>query len=310
MEEKINMRHFHSCLIFPLFLLLVACTGPGLSTFPTEIGPTVTIDPDPSPSLTPFGPLANTATSLPSPQPTEAAANLPTLQPTDTATNLPTPPPATPTTIYTPLTTLTPGASPAFVPSKYTLSVMLDYAGHTVTTDETIGYFNSTGETVNDLVLAVEPNLWKGCFVPSSITVNGQDVSGVINLNGDRLEVPLATPLSPNDSLELYLHFDLHLPAADVYHVFGYNSYQINLVDWYPFIVPFVPGQGWLYHPPANVGEHLAYDVESFDVTLQPDRFQRACSHRSQRACGNNYVWLALSPGECALLCIFYQHRL
>jgi hypothetical protein len=145
---------------------------------------------------------------------------------------------------------------------------MMDYTLHTLSTDETIGYFNSTGETLNNLVLAVEPNLWKGCFVPGSITVNGQDASGIIDLNGDRLEVPLAAPLPPDATLELYLHFDLHLPAADVYHIFGYNNYQTNLVDWYPFIVPYVPGQGWLYHPPANVGEHLAYDVENFDMTL------------------------------------------
>ena len=48
----------------------------------------------------------------------------------------------------------------------------------------------------------------------------------------------------------------------------GITNYQTNLVDWYPFIVPYVSGQGWLLHPPANVGEHLAYDVENFDMTL------------------------------------------
>jgi aminopeptidase N len=64
------------------------------------------------------------------------------------------------------------------------------------------------------------------------------------------------------------MHYNLDLPATDDYHVFGYNDYQTNLVDWYPFIVPYVPGQGWLLHPIANVGEHLAYDVESFEMTL------------------------------------------
>ena len=64
------------------------------------------------------------------------------------------------------------------------------------------------------------------------------------------------------------MHYDLHLPAADVYHVFGYNDYQTNFVDWYPFIVPYELAQGWLIHPPANVGEHLVYDTEIFDMTL------------------------------------------
>ena len=144
---------------------------------------------------------------------------------------------------------------------------MLDYAGHVLTTDETIHYLNSTGETLNSLVLAVEPNLWNDCFVPGNMTVNGQTISD-FTLNSDKLEIPLFVPLSPDGTLDLFLHYDLHLPAADVYHVFGYNDYQTNLVDWYPFIVPYVPGQGWVLHPMANVGEHLVYDVESFDMTL------------------------------------------
>ncbi|MCX6033461.1 MAG: M1 family aminopeptidase, partial [Chloroflexi bacterium] len=51
-----------------------------------------------------------------------------------------------------------------------------------------------------------------------------------------------------------------------VHHLFGYNDRQINLVDWYPFIVPY--SGGWLLHPPAEVGEHLVYDEANFDVTL------------------------------------------
>jgi hypothetical protein len=109
--------------------------------------------------------------------------------------------------------------------------------------------------------------LWQGCFIPSGLTANGQSVSQ-FTLNDDRLEIPLPVPLPPEGALDLFMHFDLHLPAADVYHVFGYSDYQTNLIDWYPFIVPYVPGQGWLLHSIANVGEHLAYDLESIDMTL------------------------------------------
>jgi hypothetical protein len=147
------------------------------------------------------------------------------------------------------------------------MNIMLDYAAHSLTVDETITYQNSTGENLTSLVLAVEPNLWKGCYLPGSLTVDSQAASGV-SFNGDRLEVPLAALLAPGGTLNLFLHFDLHLPAADVYHLFGYNDHQTNLVDWYPFIVPYVPRQGWLLHPPAEVGEHLVYDEAVFDMTL------------------------------------------
>jgi hypothetical protein len=97
------------------------------------------------------------------------------------------------------------------------------------------------------------------------LTANGQEVTKT-SLISNRLEVPLAVPLVPGGILNLSLHFDLHLPAADSHHVFGFNERQTNLVDWYPFIAPY--SGGWLLHPPAEVGEHLVYDVATFDVTL------------------------------------------
>ncbi len=142
----------------------------------------------------------------------------------------------------------------------------MNYTSHSLSVDETVTYQNPSGTTLNGLVLAVEPNLWKSCFVPGDFLVNGQAVNEY-NLISDRLEIPLASPLPPEATVNLLLHFDLALPPADMYHVFGYNEFQTNLVDWYPFIVPY--SNGWLLHPPANVGEHLVYDVSNFDVTLR-----------------------------------------
>ncbi|MGB8213308.1 MAG: M1 family metallopeptidase [Anaerolineales bacterium] len=253
-------------LLFFTFLLLTACTGPGPSAPTVAIGPTVTPNPDASPTLTPFSPPVETATSTPIP-PTMTLANTPA----PTATPTPTLATASPTATFpptlTPTITLTPGATFAFVPSTYTLSVMLDYAAHSLIVDETISYQNSTGDILNGLVLAVEPNLSENCFVPGNLTVNGQAIPNA-TLNADRLEIPLAAPLAPDGTLSLFLHYDLHLPPADGAHVFGYNDSQINLVDWYPFIVPYIPGQGWLLHSPAIVGEHLVYDVSTFDMVL------------------------------------------
>ena len=227
-------------------LLLSACTAIGPAALPTNIGPTVTPNPNATSTPTPFGPGLDIATST----------SVPTSIQSATATPNP-----------TPTVSLTPHPAPVFVPATYTLNVTLDYSGHAAAVDETIDYPNSTGDTLNNLVLAVEPALWKDCFVPGSTTVNGQAISNA-RLNGDRLEIPLTAALLPDTSLELYIHYDLLLPAADEYHVFGYNDRQANLVDWYPFIAPYVSGQGWLMHAPANVGEHLVYDDQILDMTL------------------------------------------
>jgi len=161
-----------------------------------------------------------------------------------------------------------PSATPAdhvLATPSYTLKVVLDYASHSLVADEAIIYQNATGQTLNSIVMAVEPNLWAGCFHLDSLTLDGKDTQGMF-LNSDRLEVPLIAPLSPGKNLNFSFHYSLNLPPAGRYHVFGYNSYQINLIDWYPFIVPY--SNGWLMHPPAAVGEHLVYDTASFDVTV------------------------------------------
>jgi len=232
-EEKINMLCRVSYNLFAIICLLSACTSSDPSA-PTAISPIVTPNQNVLPSPTPFGPLAYTPTitAKVTPPPTEARVPAPT-----------------------------------FIPSLYTLNVLLDYAAHSLAVDETITYQNATGETLTALVLAVEPNLWEDCFTMGSLTVNGLARSG-LRLNGDRLEVPLAAAFVPGETLNLAMHFDLQIPASDVYHIFGYNERQINLVDWYPYIVPYQQGRGWLLHPPAEVGEHLTYDSAVFDLTL------------------------------------------
>ena len=45
----------------------------------------------------------------------------------------------------------------------------MDYNAKSLSVDETILYPNHTGQTLNDLVLAVEPNYWQNCFTLKSL---------------------------------------------------------------------------------------------------------------------------------------------
>ena len=214
-------------------------------SIPTPVGPTVTVDPNAAPTLTPFAPATDTA-SVPAATPSI---------PSETATHL---------------SVLTVSQTPAFASvtrPQYIIDVTLNYSSHSLSVDEVINYQNLTGVNLDSLVLAVEPNLWKNCFKLDGVMVSGQMVDDY-KLASDRLDLPLSTPLAPAAAINLLLHFDLSLPPADVHHVFGYNEMQANLVDWYPFIVPY--SQGWQLHPPAGVGEHLVYEAADFDVTIHP----------------------------------------
>lgn len=227
---------------------------------PSEPGPTITADPFLQPSPTPFQPEQGPdipiveAATLILPTDIPPTAVLPSETPTATASPLP--------TLPIPLPTISIGTRP-----QYYLNVYLDYANQTVYVGETVLYTNETGISLTNLILAAEPNLWYGKFSLDALNIDDQVVNGY-TLIGGKLDIPLATPLVPSAAVVLSLNYRLYLPYAGNANIYGYNSLQINLIDWYPFIVPYDPGQGWLLHEPSIVGEHLVYDVADFEVTL------------------------------------------
>src|SRR5512140_2186073 len=144
---KISLRLAH--LLF--FLLLSACTLPtalNASAPPTLV--MVTVDPNASPTSTPFQPAAGILA------PAEAATLIPSFTPLP-PTN--TPPP---TLAFTATPLPSPTSAPPSARTQYTLYALLDYAGHELGADETVRYTNQTGVALGELVMAVEPNLRDG----------------------------------------------------------------------------------------------------------------------------------------------------
>ncbi len=156
---------------------------------------------------------------------------------------------------------------------KYILNTVIDYDNHRVTVDETIIYPNHTGQSLNSLTIAIAANLWPNCFKLTSITVDGAPVTDY-TLNAHRLDVPLhaSRPIKSDSVTQLNLVYDLSLPYMDQTNslrarIFGYSDIQMNLVNWYPFIAPFMDGE-WVIREPWSHGEYLVYPVADFDVNL------------------------------------------
>ena len=191
-------------------------------------------------------------------------------------------PPPTGTTFPTEgLATHTPTPFPTLTPElerpQYVLDLQLNYSSKAAVVNQTITYPNWTGETLTDLVLAVEPNLWSGGFSLKSLAVDDQQITNyTITNSNQRLEIPLAQPLPPSGTLTITMNYGLILPQMQAYsdpnevrpQIYGYSERQINFVDWYPFVVPYIPGRGWVLHNPWFYGEHLVYDTANFDVTV------------------------------------------
>lgn len=200
------------------------------------------------------------------PAPTATLHAIPTLTPTLEV--------STPTVLSP--DTPTPDSSTLLLPNPhYTLNVTLDYRRKRLTVDETIVYPNATGEALNDLVLAVMPNIWDNVFKLSSLAINDAPAKNY-KLDGQRLTIQLPAPLAPDGTVELSLAYSLILPEIQAElsttkvlpQFFGYTDRQQNLVNWYPFIVPR-DADGWILHDPWYFGEHLVYDVADFEVNIK-----------------------------------------
>jgi len=237
-----------------------SCTIPSSAPSSTGSGQSfVLVTPNPSalPTPTPFQPAG--AILAPPDSPTLASTFTP-LPPTDTPL---------PTLEFT-ATTLPPLTSPApSTRTHYTLFAILDYAGNQLAGDETIKYTNQTGTTLNELVLAVEPNL-EGGFTLENILLDGNSLN--YDLSGQRLTVHLPQALAPDAQAVLAMRFRISIPPKTKEHPYGYDVDQVNLTDWYPFVVPY--RDGWILHDPWPLGEHLVYDSSDFEVNIKTTQME------------------------------------
>jgi hypothetical protein len=208
--------------------------------------------------------LASCSPSTPPPLPTETQLPLPTTAPSKTALPSETP---------TPFPTLT----PELERPQYVIDLQMNYSFKVADVNQTITYPNWTGETLTSLILAVEPNLWSGGFNLRSLAVDDQPITNYrLEALNQRLEIPLPQPLPPSGTVTITMSYGLILPKIPVNsdpnevrpQIYGYSDRQVNFVNWYPFIVPYISGQGWLLHNPWFYGEHLVYDLADFDVTV------------------------------------------
>jgi hypothetical protein len=234
---------------------LLACSLPSaIITSPPPAITLVTVGPDATSTPTPFQPAPVVDLPTETPFPSETPTELPTL--TSTA------PPPSPTE---PASSQPGTPAPSGDRTQYLFYAQLDYASRTLAADETIRYYNTTGQALNEIVMAVPPNL-SGAFSLNSLT---QDDTPLANysLVGERMSVILPASLAPGAATTFKLSFSLSIPPKRYEATFGYSGDQVNLTDWYPFIVPF--DGGWILHDPWAFGEHLVYDSSDFELNLK-----------------------------------------
>ena len=207
-----------------------------------------------------------------------------TSSPTPDTSTLLTPstlPNLTPDTVTPDTETPTVTPEPISTRPHYTIDLQLNYANKSAYVNETIVYTNQSTDTLTSLTLGVEPTCTQS-FSLNGLYLDGQpvtnyifDVQNVQPYIRHRLEIPLAQPLAPGNKVTLQIAFTLILPTVANYsdetslcsQIIGYTAKQINLVDWYPFVAPYIDGK-FVLHNPWYYGEHLTYEAADFDVNV------------------------------------------
>jgi hypothetical protein len=235
-----------------LLLLLASCnlSTPAQADPPTLV--LVTSDPNALPTPTPFQPADSNY--IPVDAPTLVSTFTP-LPPTNT------PPP---TLAFTATALPQPTVSPQSTRTQYTLYALLDYYGNQLAVDETVVYTNQTGVALNELVMAVEP-MHRGGFTMEHILLDGSGLN--FDITDHRMTVYLPQALQPNTQVTLATRFRINIPAKVKDDPYGYDVDQVNLTEWYPFVVPYIGG--WVLHDEYYLGEHLVYDAADFDVNVK-----------------------------------------
>jgi hypothetical protein len=241
--------------LIALFGIILASCGTASSAPTLPPVSLITVDPNASATLTPFQPGGATLPIFESPTVTATVPTFTSIPSTDTPL---------PTLAFTATSLPSPTSQPASARTQYTLYALLDYYGHQLAVDETVTYTNQTGVTLNEIVMAVEPN-HRGGFTLENILFNGNALN--YDMSGHRLTVYLSQPLAPNTQITLAMRYRIMIPPKIKDHPYGYDVDQVNLTDWYPFIVPYV--NGWVLHDESYLGEHLVYDAADFDINIK-----------------------------------------
>ncbi len=271
-EKKLRTFYISVVNLTILAFMLTACTG--------QIPPTVTSIPSSENQTSPL--LAANST-------TETTI-LPTETKTLTASPNPGNSPATPTP-----------EDETNTNTQYILTVEMDYNRHHLTVEEQITYTNRSAEAIPDLLLIVEPTRYPAVFHLKSLSWQGGQPVEDYQQEIGQLHIPLPQPLPPGEELTLSISYELDLPSPDPTYYgrpvpFGYSPRQANLVDWYPFLPPYLPGQGWLALQAGAFGEHLVYESDDFQVNIRLENSNR------------NLIIAASAPAERKGDWYRYQH--
>ena len=150
--------------------------------------------------------------------------------------------------------------------AHYLLDVQLDDIQRTAAVRETVDATNHTGTTLTSLVFNVTPRAYNA-FDFNSAVVDSKPVAP--SFDNVVMDVPLPTPLPPNQSTTVALEFTLTIPSPGNLR-FGSSDGVLTLGNWFPILAVYRTN-GWDRHHYSPVGDPFFTETADYNVTLHAD---------------------------------------
>jgi len=155
--------------------------------------------------------------------------------------------------------------------TRYEIELALDPNLTTITGHERVGYTNTGDVPLDALYLRLFPNTpgYGGAMTVMNISLDGQPIAPIVELDGSALRLPLDLPLGPGVRSDLTLDFVLAVPTEDSegYRQLGYYDKVLALANAYP-IIPVYDDEGWNVELAPTYGDAIYSETAFYTVRV------------------------------------------
>ena len=164
--------------------------------------------------------------------------------------------------------------------TNYHFDVSLDYAGHRVQVSQLIEVVNPGPDVWSELVFYLPADLQTDRFVLSTVRIQDGVESSVTQMqvtSDGFLTFQLPKYLNPNESRMITITYGLEATKVDLTTLspvgdVGYSKDVLQFVNWYPQLVPYRHGVGWMRWPDVGANWPITSEVSDYQLLIKvPD---------------------------------------
>ncbi len=161
--------------------------------------------------------------------------------------------------------------------TNYTFDVSLDYAGHSAKVIQLVEVVNPGTDVWNELVFYLPPDLQTDQFVLSEVKIqDGVEASATqMQVTPDGfLNFQLSKFIKPKESRLITITYGLEATQVDLASLspvgdIGYSGDVLQFVNWYPQLVPYRDGIGWVRWPDVGVNWPVVTEVSDYKLLVR-----------------------------------------